>query len=194
MMYCIIGRSSSGKDTLYNAILKSQLLNIKPLLEYTTREPRDNEIHGVHYNFLSLEEFDMLLATDKFVEIRHYDSADGRLYYCTPKIILPNSHDIIYKTSIFSIERLINYYNTSNIRVIYCDADDHTLLHRAISRESSYKNPNYRELCRRFYSDAVDNSEDAISKLPNLHRIDTTCSVEQCVQQFVDIVKSHSGT
>jgi guanylate kinase len=47
----------------------------------TTRAPREGEIHGKHYFFLSKEEFERRIAEDDFLE---YDEHFGN-YYGTPK-------------------------------------------------------------------------------------------------------------
>ena len=49
----IIGKSSSGKDTIFN-ILKKEL-NVNTYVMYTTRPQRDGEIDGITYNFVTDE-------------------------------------------------------------------------------------------------------------------------------------------
>ena len=50
----IMGKSSSGKDTIYK-ILKEKL-DVNTYVMYTTRPMREEEINGVTYNFISSEE------------------------------------------------------------------------------------------------------------------------------------------
>lgn len=67
MLVVISGPSGTGKGTLCN-----KLLNDDPSLSFsvsaTTRAPREGEIEGVHYFFVSEQEYDDLLAKDAFLE------------------------------------------------------------------------------------------------------------------------------
>jgi guanylate kinase len=66
-LFIVSGPSGAGKDALLSKIshrLGSSWLSISA----TTRTPRINEQNGVHYYFLSDEEFDGLLAVDDLLE------------------------------------------------------------------------------------------------------------------------------
>ena len=58
-LYCLVGASGSGKTTLAQYLKKDGVVE---LISHTTRMPRekDGEIHGVHYYFISNEEFDKI--------------------------------------------------------------------------------------------------------------------------------------
>ena len=47
----MIGKSSSGKDTIFQSLLENKELGLKPLILYTTRPMRDGEEPGVQYHF-----------------------------------------------------------------------------------------------------------------------------------------------
>lgn len=50
----ICGKSGSGKDTIMKEILKRYPNSFKPIVSYTTRPRRENEIEGIDYHlFLS---------------------------------------------------------------------------------------------------------------------------------------------
>ena len=66
-VFVITGQSGAGKGTLIE-----RLLDLFPQLELavsaTTRARRPGEVDGVHYYFISEEEFDRRLAEDDFLE------------------------------------------------------------------------------------------------------------------------------
>lgn len=63
----IAGPAGSGKSTLCERLVGAGM-GFSRVITTTTRAPRPGEINGVHYHFLSPEEFDARLARDEFLE------------------------------------------------------------------------------------------------------------------------------
>lgn len=66
LLIIICGPSLAGKDMLVNEFILSKL-GYK-LISTTTREPREGEVHGVDYYFVTHEEFEEAVANQKFFE------------------------------------------------------------------------------------------------------------------------------
>ena len=49
----ICGKSAAGKDTLLQEILKLNRPDVHEIISCTTRPPREGEVHGKNYYFLS---------------------------------------------------------------------------------------------------------------------------------------------
>lgn len=79
-LFVISGPSGCGKDTIISGCLKS--LGDKAFLSIsmTTRQIRQGEEDGVHYYFVSKEEFERNIEQDKMLEYAKY----GSNYYGTP--------------------------------------------------------------------------------------------------------------
>lgn len=73
----IAGVSCAGKDTLARALLESRP-ELRKVVTTTTRPPRDYEVHGQHYYFLSQEEFRKKIERDEFLE---WAVVHGQNYY-----------------------------------------------------------------------------------------------------------------
>lgn len=90
----ISGFSGVGKGTVVN-YLKEHSDNYKISVSVTTREPRENEIPGVHYHYISNEEFEDMINENKLLE--HAGYVDH--YYGTPREFveenLDNGNDVI---------------------------------------------------------------------------------------------------
>ena len=84
-IFCIVGKSSSGKDTIYKRLLKINSLKIKKIIPYTTRPIRQGEKEGVEYHFVDINRLEQLKKEDKIVECREYDTVYGKWYYFTAK-------------------------------------------------------------------------------------------------------------
>ncbi|MGI6724715.1 MAG: guanylate kinase [Christensenellales bacterium] len=80
MLIIVSGPSGTGKGTLCERLLAWDP-NIVFSISATTRAPRDNEKEGVHYSFITEEEFDQLLQTGNLLE--HATVHDHR--YGTPR-------------------------------------------------------------------------------------------------------------
>lgn len=63
----LAGPAGSGKSTLCERLVGAGL-GFSRVITTTTRTPRPGEVNGVHYHFLSPEEFDARLARDEFLE------------------------------------------------------------------------------------------------------------------------------
>jgi len=79
-MFVISGASGVGKGTVLKAVMEKRgdlLFSVSA----TTREPRDNEVDGVHYYFITKERFEEMIAAGEFLE---YDN-HAKNYYGTPR-------------------------------------------------------------------------------------------------------------
>ncbi len=76
-MFIIEGPSGTGKGTIAKEVLKRDP-NIKFSVSVTTRKPREGEVDGVDYYFVTNEQYDEFLAQDAIYE--HVDSQYGDRY------------------------------------------------------------------------------------------------------------------
>ena len=67
MLLVISGPSGTGKGTLCERLLRSDD-TMSFSISATTRKPREGEVDGVHYHFISDARYDELLAQDAFLE------------------------------------------------------------------------------------------------------------------------------
>ena len=76
MLLVISGPSGTGKGTLIARLMKEDK-SLVFSVSATTRKPREGEIDGVHYHFVTNERYDELVAEGAFVE---YASVHGNRY------------------------------------------------------------------------------------------------------------------
>lgn len=80
LLVVVSSPSGGGKGTILAELFK-QNDNMKFSVSATTRKPREGEINGVQYHFISKEEFEKLIAEGKMLEYASY--CDN--FYGTPK-------------------------------------------------------------------------------------------------------------
>lgn len=80
VLLAVSGPSGVGKGTMVKTLI-ARREDVVESVSCTTRAPREGEVHGKHYFFLSREEFERRIAEGDFLE---YDEHFGN-YYGTPK-------------------------------------------------------------------------------------------------------------
>lgn len=165
-IYCIMGKSSSGKDTIFKLLLGREDLNLNRIVSYTTRPIRSGENDGDDYNFVSLEKKDNLVESGKVIEIRKYDTVHGPWFYFTvdDESINLDSKDYLIIGTVESFVKIRDYYGADKVLPIYIEVDDGIRLSRALERERGQAHPKYEEMCRRFLADQQDFSKENLER------------------------------
>ena len=74
---CLMGKSSSGKDTIYKKLLMQENVHLKTIVPYTTRPIRAGETEGVEYHFTDEQGYQALLEQGQVIESRAYNTCFG---------------------------------------------------------------------------------------------------------------------
>ena len=190
-IFCLMGKSSSGKDTIFKKIRDDKELNLKPIVSYTTRPKRTNETNGVEYFFINEKELNKFEKEDKVIEKRVYHTVHGDWYYCTinDEQIDLESNNYLLITTLESYKSLKDYFGEDKVYPLYIHVEDGIRLQRALDREKNQENPNFDELCRRFLADNSDFSKENLSTL-KINEFYTNKELEECINNIKkDILK-----
>lgn len=163
-IFCIIGKSSSGKDSLFR-MLEQDYPNMRRIVLYTTRPIRTGEIDDVTYHYVDDETYYRMKEENKIIEARSYHTEHGIWTYFTSsqEIDLENNNYLQINT-LEGYQKLKDYFGVDKVVPIYIEVkDDGVRLQRALTRERSEKQPKYQELCRRFLADQIDFSEEKLA-------------------------------
>ena len=159
-IYYIMGKSASGKDSIFKE-LKKRMPQLREIVLYTTRPIRENETEGVEYHFVNEEFLRGMQEKKRVIELRSYDTKCGIWKYFTAddgQIDLEEFHYLAIGT-LESYAAMTAYFSVENVVPIYVEVEDGLRLLRAVERERLQTNPKYAELCRRFLADSEDFSE-----------------------------------
>ena len=146
-IFCIVGKSGSGKSTYLDALIKDNDIkkaNIKELKYHSTRSKRFPSEDT--YFFTSYDDY---LNTDKndIIEKREYEKYDEKVAYYTTKSDL-NRNDCSALICAASIDQALSYYNSlDNVYIINIYVNTKERLLRLINRCKT-ENDCY-EVCRR---------------------------------------------
>lgn len=188
-IFYIMGKSSSGKDTIYKKILGKTDWNLNSIIMYTTRPIREGETNGVEYFFVEERGFEELKAEGKVIEERAYQTVYGIWRYFTVadnQIELHNNNYLMIGT-LESFIKTKKYYGEDTLIPIYIEVEDGLRLERALRREKSQLFPKYEEMCRRFLADQNDFSEEKIIKAGIGKRFQNS-NLEACVLEVFEYI------
>lgn len=191
MLYCIIGKSSTGKDTIFKRLLENKSLNLENVVSYTTRPIREHEVDGVEYHFVDEKKRDELDKAGKIIELRRYNTCYGPWDYFTvddKSLDIENKEYIIIGT-LESYEKIRDYYGKSLVRPIYIEVEDGLRLQRALNREKKQKHPKYNEMCRRFLTDDEDFSKEKLEKA-KVDRTFVNNDIKSTVNEIIEYIHS----
>lgn len=187
-MIYLMGKSSSGKDTIYKQLLEWDAGNLKKVVLYTTRPIRIGEVEGEEYYFTDDAGYKEMEAEGRIIEARTYRTYHGLWHYFTVddgKIDLEYNNYLVIGT-IESYLKTAEYFGKEKIIPILLELNDGIRLKRALEREMQQENPRYQEMCRRFLADEEDFSEEKI-KQAGIDRRFSNDDLEKCLKE----IKSH---
>ena len=165
-LFCLMGKSSSGKDTIYKKLLAQPDFPLRTIVPCTTRPRRKGETPGVEYFFYTEEELKQLTAEGRIIELRAYSTVHGIWKYFTAddgQIDL-SRYDYLLIGTLESYRRMQEYFGREYVVPIYIWVEDGLRLQRALDREHAQEEPRYAELCRRFLSDEQDFSPEKLAE------------------------------
>ena len=189
-IYYMMGKSSSGKDTLYKEVLKA-LPKLKTLVLYTTRPIREGEQEGIEYHFVTDEELERFEKAGKIIEERTYETVYGAWKYATIEDGQINlaAYDYLVIGTLESYAGMKKCYGAENLVPIYIEVEDGERLSRALSRERQQEQPKYEEMCRRFLADQKDFSEENLEEAGIVRRYYNDDKV-QCLEKIIGEIQN----
>ena len=146
----LFGKSGAGKDTLQKYLIK-KLPNSKEIISCTTRPKREYEKDGIDYHFLTDEQFANDIGNCNMLEATSF-----RGWFYGTRIDSLDKDKI--NIGVFNLEGIKCLLEDSRLEIlpIHIIVPDKIRLIRSLNRE---KNPDCKEICRRFLSDEKDFEE-----------------------------------
>lgn len=186
-IFVLMGKSATGKDTIFQTIVKKGVCDLKTIITYTTRPIRKGETEGIEYHFVTQEQFMKWEREHKIIEKRSYQTVYGIWNYFTVDDgqINLSCYNYIMIGTLETYKQMREYFGEDKIYPIYIEVEDGLRLFRALSRERAQIKPKYRELCRRFLADADDFSEENLERLSIEKRFYNE-NLDNCMKEIVE--------
>ncbi|MCM1040126.1 MAG: guanylate kinase [Roseburia sp.] len=191
---CLMGKSSSGKDSIYKKLLEQHTVSLQKIVPYTTRPIRAGECNGVEYHFTDEAGYRELADRGNVIETRVYNTCHGSWRYFTVADDETDlsAHSYLLIGTLEAYENIRNFYGEEKVLPVMIELDDGIRLQRALDREKTQDAPRYEEMCRRFLADAEDFSKEKLDKAgigpeQTFHNNDD--GVEQCLEKIIKYLK-----
>ena len=194
-IFLLMGKSTSGKDTIYKELIKNEKLGLDKVVPYTTRPMRDGEKDGVQYFFKKENEYLELKSQGKIIEERTYYTHYGEWRYFTVddgQINLKDGNYLVIGT-LESYCYIRDYFGKDNVVPLLIDVEAKIRLRRAMAREDKQEHPKYDEMCRRFLADEEDFSEDKIKSAGITERFTNNAKIESCIDEITEYIAQKIG-
>ena len=170
-LYIVMGKSATGKDTLYVRI-RERHPELLPVIPYTTRPIREGEKEGEEYRFVDEPTMREMKEKNEIIESRCYHTMRGDWYYFTAADEqLAGDEDHIMITTLEGYEQIRDYFGSEHVIPIYIEVSDVTRIERALGREKKEETPCIAEVCRRYLADDEDFSEERLAQAGIMTRV-----------------------
>ena len=189
-IFYLMGKSSSGKDTIYKELLQG-FPKMKRIVLYTTRPRREGECDGVEYFFTDEEKLQQFRKQGQLIEERSYHTQYGVWSYFTSDDgqINLRQEDYLVIGTLESYRAMKEYFGAESLVPLYIEVEDGLRLTRALEREKRQSQPRYDELCRRFLADSKDFSEENLERAGITKRFQNT-DLDQVTQEIASYMNA----
>lgn len=189
-IFYIMGKSSTGKDTIYKRLLEREDNTLRRIIMYTTRPIREGERDGVEYFFVDGARQAQLAAEGRIIELRSYNTFHGVWNYFTVKDeqIDLDRYDYLMIGTLESYAMTRDYFGREKLVPLYIDLDDGVRLQRALDREKLQKEPRYQEMCRRYLADEEDFSAQKLTEAEITKRFYND-DLERCLDEIKQYIE-----
>lgn len=186
---CLMGRSASGKDTIFKRLLEDPGLGLCKVIPYTTRPIREGERDGVEYFFTDEAGFRTLQSEGKIIEERAYHTVHGlwRYFTVSDRQLQDEEKNYIMIGTLEAYGKLQDYFGSVRLLPVMIELDDGNRLQRALDRERAQEQPKYEEMCRRFLADSQDFAEEKIKAAGITARFQND-DLERCLAEIREYI------
>ncbi len=177
-MIVLVGESASGKSSIERNLVK--FFGFHKIVSYTTRNPRDGEVNGVDYHFITKSEFRRLKEQGFFAETAVYNG----WYYGTAKQDCTNDKIVVLTPHGL---RQIKKLNDIDVLSFYINVPRRDRLIKILERGDDIE-----EAYRRSLSDVgqFDGIEDEVDYVIN--NVGYEKSITGMTYEILNIIKKHN--
>ena len=180
LLIIVSGPAGVGKGTVLRRVFEKDK-NLKLSVSATTRSPRNGEIDGINYYFVTKDEFKTMIENDKFLEYACY--CDN--YYGTPKDFVENirneGKDVVLEIEVEGAENVLKKCNDA-ISIFIAPPSPNELYERLKKRGTEPEN---------IIEKRVNKAKYEIEMSKNYNYVIINDQVDTCADKLLDIISAN---
>lgn len=182
-IFCIMGYTASGKDTVVNEISKNE--DIRKIVPVTTRPMRDGECNGIDYFFYDEEYFQE--ESNNLVAIRDFKVWNGDIWnYAFDKRAFNGDDNVIMSTDLTGFRDIEKNFPEDNVVGIFLDVPISILIKRLEERKTPEE-----EIKRRIIHDREKYDSFFINHSEKLYVV-SNIDLKKSIFRINNIIKNES--
>lgn len=138
-----VAPSGSGKSTIISELMEKSN-KIKQCISTTTRDPRENEIDGVNYHFISKEEFEKRKQEGKFYETAEAYSNSYAIQKEDINKLLNQGYNVVIDMNLDGLRQFQQNIKKEKLMAIFIEVPEETVEKRLRERGDDQKIINER--------------------------------------------------
>ena len=183
LLIIISSPSGAGKTSVCKKIINIDK-KIKLSISYTTRSPRDNEINGNDYFFISSENFNNKILDKDFLE---YAKVFGNYYGTSQKKveeILSNNFDVLFDIDWQGATQILNSNLAKIVTIFLVPPSKEAVLERLKkrSKETGDDNKSIQKRMLEFENEMMHANEYSY--------VVTNDDIEECTKEVIKIIEN----
>ena len=183
LLIIISSPSGTGKTTICKKIINRDK-RIKLSVSHTTRSPRDNEMNGVDYFFVSGDEFDSKILDQSFLE---YARVFGNFYGTSKnnvKNLLSKDFDVLFDIDWQGAAQILKS-NLAKIVTIFLVPPSKEVVLERLEERSNETGDNYNAVQKR-----MSEYENEMSHANEYDHIVVNDNIEECADKVLNIIEN----
>ena len=183
LLIIISSPSGTGKTTICKKIINRDE-RIKLSVSHTTRSPRDNEMNGVDYFFVSSDEFDSKILDQSFLE---YARVFGNFYGTSKnnvKNLLSKDFDVLFDIDWQGAAQILKS-NLAKIVTIFLVPPSKEVVLERLEERSNETGDNYKAVQKR-----MSEYENEMSHANEYDHIVVNDNIEECADKVLNIIEN----
>ena len=183
LLIIISSPSGTGKTSICKKIINRDK-RIKLSVSHTTRSPRDNEMNGVDYFFVSSDEFDSKILDQSFLE---YARVFGNFYGTSKnnvKDLLSKDFDVLFDIDWQGAAQILKS-NLAKIVTIFLVPPSKEVVLERLEERSNETGDNYNAVQKR-----MSEYENEMSHANEYDHIVVNDNIEECADKVLNIIEN----
>ena len=183
LLIIISSPSGTGKTSICKKIINRDK-RIKLSVSHTTRSPRDNEMNGVDYFFVSSDEFNSKILDQSFLE---YARVFGNFYGTSKKNVrdlLSKDFDVLFDIDWQGAAQILKS-NLAKIVTIFLVPPSKEVVLERLEERSKETGDNYEAVQKR-----MSEYENEMSHANEYNHIIVNDNIEECAEKVINIIEN----